>query len=241
MKAIHSLALDSRLARATVGKVQVDDRRASGIFQNKAFKKFDLVLVFTAADPAALAPMCEYDWAFAGVKTTLASPLTKVRFAPVDLKPDDFVRPGDHRELSILGQELSRESHFHRDPGTERLGKAVYKEWIKNSISGEAADDILVQRDSRGKAVGFITIKKTGGTFEPVLVKVSDRCRGRGYGKLLMRKFFSYVGQADSEAGIVIHAMLENPRAIRFYSSFGINPADFRLIFHVYPKGFRKL
>ena len=49
---------------------------------------------------------------------------------------------------------------FHADKGfPKRLADSVYTEWLRNSLSGELADLIVVPRVD-GRAVGFLTLKR---------------------------------------------------------------------------------
>jgi len=74
---------------------------------------------------------------------------------------------------------------FHADLGfPQKVADSVYTEWIKNSLSGELADLIVVPK-VEGKAAGFLTLKQHADSVEStnigllVLAAVDPSMRGR--------------------------------------------------------------
>jgi len=74
---------------------------------------------------------------------------------------------------------------FHADRNfSQKLADSVYTEWLKNSLSGELADYIVVPR-VEGKAVGFLTLRRRIDSVEDtnigllVLAAVDPSMRGK--------------------------------------------------------------
>ncbi|MBF0504468.1 MAG: GNAT family N-acetyltransferase [Candidatus Omnitrophica bacterium] len=239
MNKICDLVLDSRLAKAKVGKIIIDNGHFDQAFLRRGLKTYDLIYVFSQMDPEVLASFTSFDWVFAGVRIAFQSKLHSVIFPRIALTSKDFFKASDKTGLIDLAQDLFKQSRFHPDPHTHRLGKNIYTEWIKNSMSGQAADTILVCRNLKGAVIGFVSVKKNNGFFEPVLLKVSDRYQGKGYGKKLMHKFFNYAASKDPRSPLLVNAMLHNTRALNFYHSLNLKVHDEQHVYHVYPKGFR--
>ena len=240
MNKICKLNFDSKLANANIGKIIIDDESFDPAVVKRLMKRFDLVYVLSKRGPELVWSFCGFDWVFAGIKINLHLKLRSIVFPKIILSSKDFFKLSDKRELILLAQDLFKQSRFQQDSHTHRLGKKINTQWMKNSMLGSAADDILVSRDLKGSVIGFITVKKQNGFFEPVLIKVSDRYQGVGKGKNLMYKFFNYVATKNPQGFLTVNTMLHNTKALNFYHSFGFKVHDYQHVYHIYPKGFKK-
>ena len=147
MSGIHHVDLDSKLAKAKIGKMVLDGGQCGApSYIKSSLKRFDLVFIFSKLNPKFLACLRGLDWVFAGVRITLCASLRRINFPKIILSTEDFFKPSDKSELFLLAVELSRESRFYTDPYVHRLGEKIYAIWMKNSMSGMVADTILVCR-----------------------------------------------------------------------------------------------
>lgn len=93
-------------------------------------------------------------------------------------------------ELAIASGGLSR---FGTDPNMPGLAcRSLYTKWMENSVSGKAADVVLVAYDEAGATAGMVTVKLSGTISSICLIAVADTHRRRGIGSLLMVEAFEW-------------------------------------------------
>ncbi len=235
---LQRLEFDSELSGHEIGKCTVEkigDRINGNL--TAEFKKYDMIYLFAKFTDDITVFLNNCDWVLADVRITLSQDIRQLKFDYKPLSQEDFSIPTDTDRLEQLGVDLYKESRFYFDKHTRSLGKKIYKEWIKNSISKKAADEIIILRDKKDDLIGFVTVKVNDDLIEPVLVKIDRNFVGKGYGKSLMNKFFSFVVDRKPIINVNVHTQLRNTTAIRFYQSFGLKVWDHDLIYHVYPHG----
>ncbi len=238
---VKRLKFDSDLSGLKVGKLTLSGVQDKSSLFKRSIKPYDLIYMFCGADPLLSNYLNDIDFVLADTGVLLKQQLKDLVFKKVGLKSDDFFQAEDEKAVIALGRDLSRESRFYQDPHTRKFGQRVYEQWVKNSILGTEADQILVCRDSQRKVIGFLTVRFQDGVFKPVLVKIDEKHTGQGHGKALFTKFLNFVKKQNSNAVIVVKTQLSNTRSIRFYQSFGLCLADHSFVFHVYPNGFLQI
>ena len=100
-----------------------------------------------------------------------------------------------------------------------------YKTWVGNSLSGKAADLVLVWEDN--KIRGFTTLEKSG---HIPLTAVSSEARGKGIAKKLTKATFPYFKKWKVKR-ILIETQMGNIPALRAYQASGFKIINSHLTF----------
>ena len=242
MMNIKRLNLDLVLCGCEVGKCiaeesldKVDDNFIAGL------KKYDLVYLTTKFEKNITHFLKNMDLILADIKIRLSQSISQIQYNDIELNQDDFYGQEDHSRLAELGMDLFKTSRFYFDENLRSLGRKIYQEWMKNSINKSVADEIVVCRDDNGQVIGFITIKIDGRIAEPFLVKVDRAFVKKGYGKLLMNKFLSYVARKRADTIIKVCTQLRNQEALKYFQSFGLTVDGYEFVYHIYPNGFKNV
>lgn len=239
---ITKLKFDSEVSGRTVGKCIFNKPlNKAGNNLILKFKEYDLIYLLAKFEHDVTRFLGNFNSILADIKVTLSGNVQELNFTYSKLRKKDFSSAKDTDRLIQLGLELYKESRFFFDMNTHNLGKKIYQAWIENSINGSMADEILVHRDEIGKVIGFVTVGVDGSIAEPVLVKIDESFTRKGYGRILMNKFFTFISDRDPDIKVRIHTQLRNLVAILFYQSFGLKVSDYDFVYHVYPNGFMKL
>lgn len=137
-------------------------------------------------------------------------------------------------ELESLALRSGTYSRFRADPAVpEDIFAALYLAWIRRSVSGEIAADVLVVRD--GETIsGMVTVgpPTSAGTAVIGLIAVrEDRCRS-GVGKTLVQGVEAW-GFARGVAAIEVSTQGRNAAACRLYAACGFEPVADDAVFHL--------
>lgn len=205
------------------------------------FKEYDLVYLMTKFDQDVTCFLGNFNSILADIKITLSGNIQELKFTHSKLSEEDFSSAKDADRLIQLGSDLYKESRFFFDENTHGLGKKIYQAWIENSLNRSMAEEILVHRDENGRVIGFVTVKTDNDFAEPVLVKIDESLTRKGYGRILMSKFFTFISDRNPDVKVRIHTQLRNLAAVLFYQSFGLKVSDYDFVYHVYPNGFLRL
>jgi GNAT superfamily N-acetyltransferase len=136
--------------------------------------------------------------------------------------PRPGVRQATQDDLPLLAEhavKLFRLSRFYSDPFfTEADADRLHVAWLTNSVSGQAADAVLID-----PAAGFVTCKLTkDGNGEVPLIGVWEGSRQRGAGRDLMTAAVQWF--AGRGAAIVnVKTQVKNLRAMNFYHRLGFD------------------
>lgn len=91
-------------------------------------------------------------------------------------------------QLYKLAELSGRFSRFKLDPNIDGTTvRRFYEVWIKNSITTDLADDILIYIEG-GSIVGFVSYKIYGDIAKIGLIAVNPMCQGKGIGGLLLQE-----------------------------------------------------
>jgi len=239
---ITKLEFDSELSGHVIGKCIFNEPlNKAGDDLIMKFKEYDLVYLLAKFDQDVTCFLGNFNSILADIKITLSGNIQELKFNRPKLSKEDFSSDKDADRLIQLGLDLYKESRFFFDLNTHELGKNIYQAWIENSINRSIAEEILVHRDENDRVIGLVTVKFDGGFAEPVLVKIDETLTRKGYGRILMNKFFSFISERNPDIKIRIHTQLRNLTAILFYQSFGLKVSDYDFVYHVYPNGFMSL
>jgi dTDP-4-amino-4,6-dideoxy-D-galactose acyltransferase len=137
------------------------------------------------------------------------------------LDPAAIGGAGDADELAHVARTALRESRFFADEHLDDVRCAdFYETWIRNSVTGEMADVVLVARSSAG-IDGFITVRLgAGGSASLPLVAVRTDRQGTGVGRRLVATTLDWISAQGATRTDVV-TQLTNRAAIRLYESSG--------------------
>jgi len=121
--------------------------------------------------------------------------------------------------LSAHAVKLFRRSRFYGDPFfSEADADRLHVAWLANSVSGQAADAVLLNPDA-----GFVTCKLTkDGNGEVPLIGVWEGSRQRGAGRELMTAAVTWF-QPRKVPIVRVKTQVKNLRAMNFYHRLGFD------------------
>ena len=133
--------------------------------------------------------------------------------------------------LKRLALEAGASSRYKVDPNfVSGEFEYLYTEWIRKSLNGEMADEVLVYVES-GREVGFITLRNSNKRASIGLIAVDLTHRGKGIGANLVKAGFVWASaRGFSEADVV--TQMANSRACNFYQKCGFKEKSVVNVYH---------
>lgn len=163
-------------------------------------------------------------------KRTYARDLTMVQPKQLtfDFAESDRISRRQLRSLTLQTAEFSR---FRLDPALPAGSwRRMYSAWIRNSLNGQLADEVLVER-ADGRIIGMITISHDGKRGQIGLFGVNHRWRGQGIGRRLLEAALQRC-LAKGCGEILVATQGNNIAACRSYEHAGYSVIDEQDIFH---------
>ncbi|UPU37641.1 GNAT family N-acetyltransferase [Geomonas paludis] len=146
---------------------------------------------------------------------------------PVERYLDQVTTP----ELEDLALQAGVYSRFRIDPRMPREKfEALYRLWIRKSVEGQIADQVLVARES-GRIVGMVTVGRKGERADIGLVAVDASMRGKNLGGALVHSAQQWALQNGFDVAQVV-TQGENLAACRLYEKWGYKVDSVRNIYH---------
>lgn len=189
-------------------------------------------LVYWAADH-----LCEFD----NKKNSgqLVDKKTSYQIDLQDIYPENLPLPKTepHRnslpisqleELAVQSGLFSRFARDKRFPRAKFI--ALYKTWIRKSISGEMADEVLVIREI-DRIVGMVTLSKKNSRGNIGLIAVDEEFRGRKLGQQLVWDAFRWFIEQDCKTARVV-TQGDNLPACRLYEKCGYQKILIEFFYH---------
>lgn len=146
----------------------------------------------------------------------------------------------DLAKLKTITTNLYSGTRITNDPLTRSHANEYYKEWVENSVKGEAADSVLVwappKRGSapagikNGEILGYVTLKKKGEEGQIPLIGVSKKARGKGIARSLLNGSFAKFKKWGIKT-VNIDTQMGNIAALRAYHGVGFKIVDSHLTF----------
>lgn len=135
------------------------------------------------------------------------------------------------RMLNKLAISAGHFSRFFKDKNIKReTCRTLYKEWVRKSLTGELADNVLVYKDEK-KILGFITYKISNRTGRIGLIAVSKASQGRSIGTKLMQYALWEMKERKVKT-IEVVTQHANKSACAFYKKNGYDIYKKEYIFH---------
>jgi dTDP-4-amino-4,6-dideoxy-D-galactose acyltransferase len=136
----------------------------------------------------------------------------------------------DLNNLALLAGKFSR---YKTDPKfNENVFERLYEEWLRKSITGHLADQVVGYYID-DEIAGFITLLKKDNKVSIGLVAVSERFQRLGIGKKLIKFAIDYGIKNKAEQLIVETQAANNPACI-LYNSIGFKEIDKIYIYHLW-------
>lgn len=133
--------------------------------------------------------------------------------------------------LKFLSLEAGVCSRYRMDPNcVQGEFERLYTEWIKKSLSGEIAKEVLVYKN-KNKEVGFITLGGKNGRCNIGLIATDPLFRGKGIGKALMHVAFEKAVQWGYKE-MDVQTQKANVGACKFYERCGFELESIVNIYH---------
>ena len=108
--------------------------------------------------------------------------------------------------------------------------QALYREWMRKSLSGERADAVLALPGDEGPQ-GFITLMTRAGEGSIGLIAVAPGLQGKGLGSELMRAASTWFRQRNCARATVV-TQAANAAACALYERHGYRVARREIVFH---------
>ncbi len=138
-------------------------------------------------------------------------------------------------KLFLLSKSAGAYSRFRLDPRLrKREFEIIYREWLKNSLNGRLAKEVLVY-GKEGKEVGFITLGIKNKRADIGLIAVDKKFSGKGMGRSLVESVFKkalFLGFED----IQVITQKANVGAFKFYEKLGFVVESVTNIYHLWLK-----
>lgn len=186
-----------------------------------------------AADEAASASCQAAGGRLVAIKHTYAralpsaATLSVVSTGTAVTGPDACTR----RQLRALAWQAARHSRYRVDPRMPAgAWRRLYSRWIANSLNGQLADAVLVERAGDHLA-GMASVVHRGAAGRIGLIAVAESHRDRGVGRRLIEAAAARCTAAGC-ARLDVVTQAANAVACRAYESAGFGLADERNVFH---------
>jgi dTDP-4-amino-4,6-dideoxy-D-galactose acyltransferase len=163
-------------------------------------------------------------------KFTFAMPTPDLSGAPVPaaIIPTTTYTP----ELESLAWQSGEYSRFRLDPHfAPSVFQGLYSEWLRNSLSGAIARQVLVWRTPGGRELGLLTLGEKNGRADIGLLAVDASTRGQGVGQQLVA---AALAQATNwgYAELQVVTQGDNTAACHFYEKCGFTLDHEEHIYH---------
>lgn len=148
----------------------------------------------------------------------------------------------DNNIISLLNHEASEDivnlscqsgiySRYKTDDNMpNNIFETLYGLWIKRSLNGDIATDVIGYIDNQ-KTLGILTYQKDGSDATIGILAVDSCARGKGIGTRLMNAFL-----ASLEPGTKVHVATQqrNECACHFYEKYGFRIEKISKIYHIW-------
>lgn len=233
--AIQSLPWDSEFLGFPVARLVADNLSIANLSAAiTAARATGIQLLYAVADPtnelAAQVLRQAGAW-LADRKVTFVMPLpATVTSFPTAIAPTMAYTP----QLESLAWQSGEFSRFRLDP---RLAPTVFRQlyslWLRNSLAGSIARQVLVWRNAAGQEQGLVTLGEKDGRAQIGLLAVDAAARGQQVGQQLIE---AAVAQAADwgYAELQVVTQGNNEPACRFYEKCGFRLAHEEHIYHLW-------
>lgn len=134
-------------------------------------------------------------------------------------------------ELLQLSYESGKYSRYHLDKNmSSSVFETLYGLWIKRSLNGEIATDVLGYVDN-GKILGILTYRQEDNEVTIGIIAVGPKASGQGIGTKLMQSFLASL-PVDTKVNVATQKC--NEIACHYYEKNGFHVEDVTNIYHIW-------
>lgn len=236
---IHLLAWDTkhfghRIVRVTVHTLTVS--LAQEIDKWCINNDIECVYFLCAGDDSDAVRVAEdFGYRLQDIRVTFAHKLndfTRLATLPLDIRLDTATET-DESDLLQIADGIYQHSRFYSDVHFETPKvDAMYRIWMRRSLSGDLADTIFVAR-VEGIVQGFVTaqLNTDTGVGELPLVGIAPALRGKGVGIHIILQALHHLKQ-QSATSVEVVTQGRNIAAQRLYQKAGFRTANVQLWYH---------
>lgn len=154
---------------------------------------------------------------------------------PRDVAAESWLGQPSTPELENLALDSGAHSRFKLDPLVPvGIFETLYRTWMRRSLAGEIAADVLVWRDDT-RLAGLVTVgtPNAEGTVAIGLVAVHAEYRRRGVGRQLMRAVDAWAATRGA-AAVAVVTQGGNHAACGLYAGCGYALESEESVFHLW-------
>lgn len=201
----------------------------------EAARQAEIKLLYGIADPAmaTLNVTLQQQGAWlADRKTTFAMAAQM----PDEQAPVSCIQPvtAYTPQLELLAWQSGEYSRFRLDPRFDAaVFQQLYSQWLRNSLAGIIAQQVLVWRNAELQELGLLTLGEKNQRADIGLLAVDATARGQRIGQHLINAARTWaVNQGYAELQVVTQG--DNDPACAFYAKCGFVPVHTEYIYHLW-------
>lgn len=227
------LTWDTKFFEIQTGRIiptSLQENHLASILTEMRQKGFQLV--YWASDHQYAYDFQPYSGILADKKTTFEINLQNINLDSMPLpKTEPYSGSLPFSQLEKLAVQSGFFSRFARDDSfPHEKFTALYKTWIRKSVSGEMANEVLVIRKNNHIA-GMITLSNKNGVGNIGLISVDEKFRGRKFGQQLVCDGQRWFIQNGCHTAHVV-TQGDNLPACRLYEKCGYQKIKIEFYYH---------
>ena len=227
------LTWDTKFFEIQTGRIiptSLQENHLASILTEMRQKGFQLV--YWASDHQYAYDFQPYSGILADKKTTFEINLQNINLDSLPLpKTEPYSSSLPFSQLEKLAVQSGFFSRFARDDSfPHEKFTALYKTWIRKSVSGEMANEVLVIRKNNHIA-GMITLSNKNGVGNIGLISVEEEFRGRKFGQQLVCDGQRWFIQNGCHTAHVV-TQGNNLPACRLYEKCGYQKIKIEFYYH---------
>ncbi len=199
---------------------------------NEESSSFRFISLFLPENKTLSSRICE-EWniALADQKVVFHKKLTRSSYTTSHHEQIESVMYQDHTKFINLAVASGVQSRFRLDPHFSIIDfERMYEEWIKNTLSGQIADNCYTYSHQQ-HPIGVVTVKKKKDYTNIGIIAVESNFRGKGVGNKLLYAAEKYSYENGFQE-ITLATQQRNIGACHFYQQNGYLPKTTTNIYH---------
>ena len=229
---IKYLSWDSNFFGKKTGKIVCNDSSELPNLLNKAkHENYKLIYVFGNENFYVENEVIkQYNGTLVDRKVVYHKRINTTGFLPLT-EQIEYYNGNLTKELEELTYLSGRFSRFNLDDNFRKNDfYQMYQIWIKNSLSGQIADFVLVLKENE-QIKGMVTLKISGKIGQIGLIAVSPETQGKGYGTMLIKACENKLLTKDIFQ-LEVSTQKDNVQACNFYEKCGFKIKEITNIYH---------
>ena len=227
------LTWDTKFFEIQTGRIiptSLQENQLASILTEMRQKGFQLV--YWASDHQYTYDFQSYSGILVDKKTTFEINLQNINLDSMPLpKAEPYSNSLPFSKLEKLAVQSGAFSRFARDNKfPHEKFTALYETWIRKSVSGEMANEVLVIRQNNHIA-GMVTLSNKNGVGDIGLISVDEEFRGRKFGQQLVCDAQRWFIQNGCHTAHVV-TQGDNLPACRLYEKCGYQKIKIEFFYH---------